>query len=176
MKKVILPLLVLVSLALSAQANNLMMGETMEVTYLFPDTSTIWYGPQNVVVGPGPELQFSLGSTDIVVDIGDTTATFTFPTATFVSRGIFNGVRLTDIFNSIPDFTSVVLDPSTTLNNVGVSFDSNNIFVDFVNSGSFNAEDFAKVNVAAAVPEPTTMLLLGSGLLGLWGARKKFKK
>ncbi len=26
------------------------------------------------------------------------------------------------------------------------------------------------------VPEPTTILLLGSGLLGLWGARKKFKK
>lgn len=28
----------------------------------------------------------------------------------------------------------------------------------------------------AAVPEPTTMLLIGSGLIGLWGARKKFRK
>ena len=32
-----------------------------------------------------------------------------------------------------------------------------------------------EINVAA-VPEPSTILLLGSALLGLWGVRKKFKK
>ena len=31
-------------------------------------------------------------------------------------------------------------------------------------------------NNSVTVPEPSTILLLVSGLLGLWGFRKKFKK
>jgi hypothetical protein len=40
--------------------------------------------------------------------------------------------------------------------------------------GGYTATFFSDSEVQ--VPEPTTMLLLGSGLIGLWGARKKFKK
>ncbi len=174
MKKVML-LIVLVVLALSSQANALLMGETIEVTYLFPDTGTIWYGPGNVVVGAGPELQFNIGGTDIIVDIEDSAAIFSLTASSIFNPGSFNGVRLTDVLNSIPDFTSVLLDASTTLNNVAVSFDANNIYVDFVNSGSFSQGDFAKVNIAA-VPEPSTLLLFGAGLVGLVFARKRMKK
>jgi len=44
-------------------------------------------------------------------------------------------------------------------------------YVATVLEGGWNA----KIELAP-VPEPTTMLLIGSGLAGLWGARKKFRK
>jgi hypothetical protein len=66
----------------------------------------------------------------------------------------FPGPRIFEVF--VPNGDSLVLAFDTVVGGLG--------------SVSYSVEGFG------AVPEPTTMLLLGSGLLGLWGARKKFKK
>jgi len=65
------------------------------------------------------------------------------------------GPRSFEVF--VPDGNSLVLAFST------------------VTPSSFGSVSYS-VEGFGAVPEPSTMLLLGSGLIGLWGARKKFKK
>jgi hypothetical protein len=50
------------------------------------------------------------------------------------------------------------------------------IEVDRLNINAGGIEPNKPTGPDGQIPEPTTILLIGSGLIGLWGARKKFKK
>jgi hypothetical protein len=72
---------------------------------------------------------------------------------------------------TVYDFSTPTTPISTTLNNQAGTY----AFT--LNYGAWNGfPEVLQVPDSSAVPEPTTMLLLGLGLVGIAGVRRKFKK
>jgi hypothetical protein len=86
----------------------------------------------------------------------------------WVSDGL--GGALTELWWD--DLSKSIYDGGVAANaplNMGISVQASS------KTGTFDTQvDW--VDRSAAVPEPSTMLLFGSGLLGLWGLKKKFKE
>ncbi len=81
----------------------------------------------------------------------------------------WGGSQLTDIINS-----SAFAYTELSFINLTAPSSSTELKFGFLHTPSwFDLDD---ISVTGAVPEPTTIILLGFGLLGLWGFRKKFRK
>ena len=74
------------------------------------------------------------------------------------------------------DGTSTTQLTNNSYNERDPQINNNGDVVWIVEYGGLDNEIFIARQTTAPVPEPTTMLLLGTGLIGLVGFRRKFKK
>jgi hypothetical protein len=108
------------------------------------------------------------------IDFSDTNIFIAANRDAQISPVAFDGLEFADVHGTIPAFTSVALNAATNyvgLNATRVSFDTDHIFLNLVGlpgqAGQVISLDLNPL--AATVPEPSTWLLLATGLTGLLG-------
>lgn len=181
----LLPCLVLVLLAAGqARAGVLFDGQTVGYNYLFPTESSLFFN-QDVTVGAGTELPtLYFGGNDIALDISDTNINIDFDSPVQWFAAAFNGIKIFDRYNVLPEFGSVTINPATNLSGFtqsNITFDGNNIFINWqgltATSNSIVSLDVARLNPVvtdpviaaptALVPEPASLAVLGIGAMSL---------
>ncbi|QEF97094.1 hypothetical protein Mal15_11300 [Stieleria maiorica] len=178
-------LTLLVAMPERSHAGLLFENQQLGYQYLWPNQSSVYFDPGPILVGPGVELPglYTAGhNSDATVDFSDTEIRIDFYTSGPWWTAGFNGFRVYDINDTLPDFTSVALGPGSNMAGLDVSriqFDSDNIYLDW-NGLMTTTETIVSlyVNVppplppptpashAGAAPEPGMLSIVAVGLLG----------
>jgi len=161
----------------TASAANI-LNDTVEIQYLYPDSST-QYGISitGVVTEGGLALNLFDNQNVIVFPSFVQIIGIKNPSSNFVVAS-FNGVSIQDLTNPSA-FAGFSINPASNVAGFDISDVSLVNEILYINMqglttpyGSLAQVDFT---AQAAVPEPTTMFLLSFGLIGLVGVRR-FRK
>ncbi len=114
---------------------NGFQGDTIQYSYVFPshEDNHYTYTQRNITVGDDIEI-FGIFSNDGIasINVSNNKVEIDFNQGVGFSTGTFNGFKLTDIAGVVPDITNVtVASNNTMLPASGVSFDANNIYVNW---------------------------------------------
>jgi len=149
---------------------DLVTGQTVEVTYLFPNTSTIYAGPTDVV---GPAGTVSNFASFVNLALSDTNILITADRNAQVNNVPFDGLEFKDLNGNIPNFTDVMVDSATNYagfsSSMVTTLGTNTIFVNVADlpglQGQVISLDIGEV--PTGVPEPKLFVLAGAVLLAL---------
>jgi len=167
---VVLTVFVTTALVLSTPASAGLIGSTVTGTLYYPDLNTIYAGPASTAVAdPSIEFTFTTGT----LDITDTQIIWTATGSATYGAGPFNGFDLQ--FSGAPIITGVTQNGSTTLIPVGFSSNGNSVQLNLAGLTAFSGQKtILDIETAtAAVPEPGSLVLFGTGLLILVGRKRK---
>jgi hypothetical protein len=168
-------------LCLSTQARADLTGDTINFgEYDGVDNSAFAFSLGTIPV-PGSVDNFGFTTTitgntiTITEDPATGTTCNTLPAGT---PGLVCGLVFTDVTRD-PGITGISLDPASTASTLTPSFSGSNIYLDFtnltLNGGEVETFDltFSGGNNVAATPEPGSLMLLGTGVLGVVGTLRK---
>lgn len=167
--------LTMAAIAEPSAAAGLFDGKTLQVSYLYPDASSILSGPADIT-GGGPAVSWNIGSTlDVTLTSHRLSAVDTCYVGCVFDLKPFNGVRLFDAYSVLAPITGVRINAATNFPAFDlsrVSFDSDNVYLNF--QGLTFQSDLGVFavdvrTVSGGIPEPATwaLLIAGFGLAGM---------
>lgn len=148
------------------------IGDSVNVTYYFPSSSNVYQDLGTQTISSSGDTYAFSPYFDLLIT--DNQFKVIFKTTTSWTVAPFNGFVVKDLTKNFS--APYVLDSATNmagLTNSRITFGGNTVSVNW-NGLAFNPT--TSVVLDTAVPEPTTVVLLGIGLLGVASFRRKSVK